>query len=122
LNARSRVLHRSPSSLRHRLGTFADSLSAFTDRGCSRGSSVTHRLAGSLGGIPSALGYSLGTLGSRLDGFASFFDGLLHVLLGLITSGQTERGRRHNKEVWFHSPAKVENNDAPGKHIFPKIH
>jgi hypothetical protein len=56
-----------------------------------------------------------------LSSFARFLDALLDVLLGLITSGQTDRGRRHNKEVWFHSTSKREEPQRWTQTHFRKI-
>lgn len=107
LHARGSVLHGAPSSFGQRLGTFADGF------------------AGCLGRIPCALGHCLGTvahsLGGGLNSITGFFDGLLDVLLGLITSGQTDRGRRHNEEVWFHSIAKREEPQLWAQTHFRKI-
>ena len=90
-------------------GTFGRSLHAFADR-----------LAGGFGRVPRTFGHGLGTLGGSFDSFAGFLDGALHVLLGLITGGQTESGRRDNEEVRFHSGVTVKNADDRGNHIFAK--
>jgi len=127
------VLHGAPSSLGHALHALTDGLGAFAHRGggCFGRSgrafgdslrTLTDCFAGCLGRIPRAFGHRLGAFGRRLHSLTGFFDRLLRVALGLITSGQAESGRRYNKEIRFHSPANVEIGAKRGKHIFAKFH
>ena len=134
-NSRSAFAHRLGrigGTLGNGLDSLTHGLRALPDRFTGGGSDIrgafrhglrtlADSLAGGLGGIPRTLGNRLGAFGGRFDRFTGFFDGLLHVLLGLITSGQTESGRRDNEEIRFHSEATVKKPDDWGNHIFAKI-
>ena len=124
-------LSRPSGTLGHRLDSFTHGLSALPNRfaGSRRGIGGTfrrglhafaHRLAGGFRRVPCTLGHGLGALGGCFDSFAGFLDSALHVLLGLVTRGQTESGRRDNDEVRFHSTVTVKNGNDRGNHIFAK--
>ena len=125
-------LGRTSGTLGNGLNALTHGLRALSDRfaGSCRGiggsfrhglHAFAHRLAGGFGSVPSAFGHGLRALGASFDSFAGFLDGALYVLLGLITGGQTESGRRNNKEIRFHSRINVKNADDRGNHIFAKI-
>ena len=124
-------LSRTSGTLGHGFDSFTNRLRALPDRFAGRRRGIrgtfrhglhafAHRLAGGFGRVPCTLGHGLGALGGCFDGFAGFLDGALHVLLGLVTRGQTESGRRNNEEIRFHSSVTVKNTDDRGNHIFAK--